>query len=313
MNLEKKKVICIVGPTASGKTALGIELAKKINGEIISADSMQIYKNLSIGTAKVTNEEACGIPHHMIDICNIDEKFSVADFKKMCYDKIDAIIENNNIPIIVGGTGLYVSSVVDNMNFDEHEIDYKYREELEKIAIENGKDYLYNMLKEVDLQSANVIHKNNTKRVIRALEIAKESSDLKSKHMENEKIRKETEDTKYDFYVFCINIDRDLLYKRINERVDKMINSGLVKEAKYVYDSNLDNSCTCMQAIGYKEFFPYFKNESSLDECIENLKRETRKYAKRQMTWFRNKLNCNYLDGTKSTLELVEEIISILT
>ena len=307
--MNKNKVICIVGPTASGKTGLGIELAKKINGEVISADSMQIYKNLNVGTAKVTEEEAQGIKHHIIDICDVNEKFSVADFKAMCYDKIEEIISQDKTPIIVGGTGLYVSSVVDNMNFEEIEIDLEYRKKLENLAKEKGSDYLYNMLLEIDPESSKDIHKNNVKRVIRALEIAKNSSKLKSKHMEEETIRKNTEDSKYDFSVFCIEWPRELLYDRINQRVDIMAKDGLVDEAKYVYDLKLDSECTCMQAIGYKEFFPYFEGEKTLDECIEKLKQETRKYAKRQMTWFNNKLSCIYLNGQDDKEKMVNKII----
>lgn len=307
--MKKSKVICIVGPTASGKTGLGIELAKKINGEVISADSMQIYKNLNVGTAKVTIEEAQGIKHHIIDICDVNEKFSVADFKAMCYDKIEEIISQGKTPIIVGGTGLYVSSVVDNMNFEEIEIDLEYRKELENLAKEKGSDYLYNMLLKIDPESSKDIHKNNVKRVIRALEIAKNSTKLKSKHMEEETIRKNTEVPKYDFSVFCIEWPRELLYDRINKRVDIMAKDGLVDEAKYVYDLKLDSECTCMQAIGYKEFFPYFKGEKTLDECVEKLKQETRKYAKRQMTWFNNKLSCIYLNGQENKELLVDKII----
>lgn len=204
--MEKNKVICIVGPTASGKTGLGIELAKRINGEIISADSMQVYKDLNIATAKVTKEEAQGIKHHIIDICNVNEKFSVADFKAMCYDKIEEIIYNEKTPIIVGGTGLYVSSIVDNMNFEEIKIDLEYRKELEKLAKEKGSDYLYNILLDIDPNSAKSIHRNNIKRVIRALEIARNSSKLKSIHMQEEDNRKKIEDKKYNFYIFCIDI-----------------------------------------------------------------------------------------------------------
>lgn len=303
----EKKVICIVGPTASGKTGLGIELAKKINGEVISADSMQIYKNLNIGTAKVTTEEAQGIPHHMIDICEIDEKFSVADFQKMCYDEIDKIIKRGKVPIIVGGTGLYVSSVVDNMNFEELPIDNEYRKKLEKIAIEKGNDYLYNMLVEVDEDSAKIIHPNNVKRVIRALEIAKNASKLKSTHMEQEKNK--NKNSEYNFYVFCIEMERECLYNRINKRIDIMIEDGLLEEAKKLFDMKLDSSYTCMQAIGYKEFFPYFKGETTLEECTNKLKQETRKYSKRQVTWFNNKLECQYIDGTLDRSKLIDTII----
>lgn len=308
----KHKIICIVGPTASGKTGLGIELAKKINAEIISADSMQIYKGLNIGTAKVTNEEAQGIKHHMIDICNIEDSFSVADFKNMCYDKISDILSRGKNVIIVGGTGLYVSSVVYNMNFDEQDIDFTYRKKLEEIA-KNSPDELYNMLEKVDIQSAKQIHPNNVKRVIRALEIAKNSKTLKSEHMENEKNRIATEENMYDFFVFYLDWDRENLYERINKRVDLMIDEGILEEAKKVYDAKLDKNNTCMQAIGYKEFFPYFESSSSLEECIQKLKQETRKYAKRQVTWFKNKLEPIYLNGQNSKEELTKEIINYIS
>lgn len=307
----KNKIICIVGPTASGKTGLGIELAKKIDAEIISADSMQIYKGLNVGTAKVTDEEAQGIKHHMIDICNIEDKFSVADFKNMCYDKINDILSRGKNVLIVGGTGLYVSSVVYNMNFDEQDIDFEYRNKLEKIA-KNSPDELYKMLVKADKQSARQIHPNNIKRVIRALEIAKNSKILKSEHMENEKNRIATEENIYDFIVFYLDWDREKLYERINKRVDLMLDDGILDEAKKVYDMKLDKNNTCMQAIGYKEFFPYFENNNSLEECVQRLKQETRKYAKRQVTWFKNKLEPIYLNGQSSKEELTKEIIDYI-
>lgn len=305
----KQKVICIVGPTASGKTGLAIELAKKINAEVISADSMQIYKGLDIGTAKVTEEEAQGIKHHLIDICNITDKFSVADFKALCYDKIDEILSRGKNVIICGGTGLYISAIVDNMNFTEEDVDIEYRKYLEKLAQEKTNEYVYNMLKEIDPKSAETIHPNNLKRVIRALEIARNSDKIKSIHMEEEKERIKKEDSKYEFIVYYIDHDRDYLYERINKRVDIMIEDGVVDEALKVYNMNLDKDNTCMQAIGYKEFFPYFKGEDTLENCILKLKQETRRYAKRQMTWFKNKLNIIYLDGKKGTNELTNEII----
>lgn len=307
----KDKVICIVGPTASGKTSLSVELAKKINAEIISADSMQIYKGLDIGTAKVTEIEKQGINHHIIDICNPSDKFSVADFKELCYHKIDEILSRGKKVIIVGGTGLYVSAVVENMDFKNEEIDTKYRSELESIAKEKSNDYLHEMLEKIDPKSAKLIHKNNVKRVIRALEIAKNSNELKSIHMKKEAIRKK-QDSKYDFYVFCLDAPRELLYERINLRVDEMVNNGIVKEARKLYDMKLDKSCTCMQAIGYKEFFPFFEDKSTLEECIEKLKLETRKYSKRQMTWFRNKLSPYFLDCTKEKDILICEILGVL-
>lgn len=303
-----EKVICIVGPTASGKTGLAIELAKRVNAEIISADSMQIYRGLDVGTAKVTKEEAQGIPHHMIDICDVEEKFSVADFKHMCYDKIEEILKKNKNVIIAGGTGLYINAVVYNMNFENEETDTEYRKELENIAKEKGNEYLYSILESIDPESAKKIHMNNVKRVIRAIEMSKNVK-LKSIHMKEEKERIEKEKSKYEFFVFCIEQDREYLYNRINLRVDLMVKDGIVEEAKKVYDMKLPKDNTCMQAIGYKEFFPYFEGNLTLDEAIENLKKETRHYAKRQMTWFNNKLKCIKLDGSKSKDELVNEIL----
>lgn len=309
----KKKVICIVGPTASGKTGLSVELAKNINGQIISADSMQLYKDLDIATAKVTEEEMKGVKHHLIDICPPDKNFSVADFKKMCYDKIDEIISVGSIPIIVGGTGLYINAVVDNMQFENQEINFDYRRELENIAKNDGKEELYEMLRKLDPSSAEAIHPNNVKRVIRALEIAKFSTKLKSEHMHFEEDRKKNSDTEYDFLVFYIDYDRKKLYDRINKRVDIMIKDGLVNEAKKVYDMNLPTNYTCMQAIGYKEIFPFFRGEKTLEECIENLKVATRKYAKRQETWFKNKLDIIYIDGESSLSKKLDLINSYLS
>ena len=292
----KDTVICIVGPTCSGKTGLGIKLAKKIDGEIISADSMQIYRGLDIITAKATKEEMRQIPHHLIDICNVNDNFSVADFKNMCYNKIDEIIKSKKIPILVGGTGLYVSSVVYDMEFDKEESSFEYREELYKLASQNSNEYVYDMLVKIDPETAKTIHPNNLKRVVRALEIAKFSGNLKSAHMENEQRRINECEVKYNFLVYFIDYNRQVLYDRINKRVDIMIENGGIDEAKMVYDLNLDKNNTCMQAIGYKEFFPYFQGIETKENCIEKLKQDTRKYAKRQVTWFKNKLNCIYLN-----------------
>jgi tRNA dimethylallyltransferase len=308
----KKKVIFIVGPTASGKTKLGVEVAKKINGEIISADSMQIYRELDIATAKVTKSEKEDIIHHLIDICDVKDSFSVADFKNMCYDKIEEIINKEKVPVIVGGTGLYVNSVVYNMNFESEDIDIKYREELLNLSKKHSNEYVYEMLKKIDPDTANTIHPNNLKRVIRALEIAKNTEKIKSKHIEEEKIRIQKKDDKYDFYIFYIDYPRELLYERINKRVDLMIKQGVEKEAKKVYEMNLPKDNTCMQAIGYKEFFPYFEGNSSLEEVKEKLKQETRKYAKRQITWFNNKLESYKLEGNKDVQILVNDIIKII-
>ncbi len=311
---SKNTVICIVGPTASGKTSLGVELAKKIDGEIISADSMQIYKGLDIATAKVTDKEAQGIKHHLIDICDVNEKFSVADFKNMCYDKIDEILKKGKSPIVVGGTGLYISAVVLDMKFTEEKIDNEYRDKLYKIAKEHSNRYVYNMLQEIDEKTAKEIHPNNLKRVIRALEIANKASKLKSEHIveEQERIKDLKNNSKYNFLVFYIDINREELYNRINNRVEAMVNNGLIDEARRVYNMHLPNDATCMQAIGYKEFFGYFEGKITLEEATEKLKLETRKYAKRQETWFRNKLDVIKLNGSKDKEKLLDDIVSYI-
>ena len=306
----KNKVICIVGATASGKTSLSIELAKKINAEIISADSMQIYRKLDIGTAKITNKEMDGVAHHMIDICDIKDKFSVADFKNICYHKIDEILKRNKNVIIVGGTGLYFNAIVYDIKFDTDKVNLEYREKLQNILKEKGSTYLYKKLKQIDLKSAQEIHPNNIKRIIRALEIANNSNKLKSEHMMCEKERLVNfSHPKYNFFVYYIDYPREQLCERINKRIDIMINNGLLDEAKMLYDMNLQKDNTCMQAIGYKEFFDYFKGKNSLEEAIENLKKSTRHYAKRQITWFKNKLECRRLNSYNNILEMVDEII----
>lgn len=273
---------------------------------------MQIYKGLDIATAKVTEEEKQGIKHHLIDICDVKEKFSVADFKKMCYDKLDDIIKRKKTAIIVGGTGLYVSAVVKDMNFTDEDIDEEYRNSLYALAELKSNEYVHEILKSLDEKSANEIHPNNLKRVIRAIEIAKKSGFLKSEHMEKEEKRINLQDGKYNFHVFYIDHEREKIYERINKRVDIMLESGLLKEAKKVYDMNLPKECTCMQSIGYKEFFPYFEEKISLEEAVEKLKLETRKYAKRQETWFKNKLDIIKIDGKLSIQEKVNYILEYL-
>ncbi len=298
-------VICIVGPTACGKTSLSIELAKKINGEIISADSMQIYKHLDIGTAKVTVDEMQGITHHMINIISPDQDFSVADFKRICYEKIDDIVMRGKVPIIVGGTGLYVSSVILDMNFEEQEIDEEYRNMLYKLAEDFSNIYVHDMLREVDKKSANEIHPNNLKRVIRALEMYKLNK-TKSEHMKEEIERINSKQTKYNFKLFCLKLDKEILHERINLRVDKMIQEGLEVEAKMVYKLP---KCTAKQAVGYKEFFEYFENKIDLNKVIQDIKLKTRQYAKRQMTWFKKMPNLIYLDATITKDKIIEEIM----
>lgn len=302
-NNEKPIVIVVVGPTASGKTSLGIKIAKEVNGEIISADSMQIYKGLDVGTAKATEEEKKEAKHHLLDICNIEDKFSVADYKKKCYEKIDEILNQGKTPVIVGGTGLYVNAVLNNMNFDNEEtleeVEKKklYRESLEKLLAEKGKEYLYNMLKDLDPEAAQNIHMNNTKRVIRAIELANEGIYKGNVEKRNDLWNKN--DSKYDFVTVYINMPREILYDRINRRVDAMEDSGIIEEAKMLKSMNLDKNSTALQAIGYKEFFEYLDGKETLQEALEKLKQNTRRYAKRQITWF-NKLNCDLVLNEKT-------------
>lgn len=305
---KKPKVICIGGPTASGKTDLAIKLAKKINGEIISADSMQIYRGLNIGTAKVTKEEMENIPHHLIDIVDMDEEFSVADYKKMCYEKIEEILKRGKVPIIVGGTGLYISSVIFNMEFREEKKDDKYREELYRLAKENSNEYVHNMLKQVDASSAMDIHPNNLKRVIRALEMYRQNI-KKSEYIENEKKRISLNNVPYDFTLFCLVMPRDVLSDRINKRVDIMVQNGLEKEARLVYKLKKG---TARQATGYKEMFDYFEHKKTLSDAIGEIKLRTRQYAKRQMTWFKKMPNVHYIDMLESKEENLNKIMEIV-
>ena len=287
----KPKVVVIVGPTASGKTAVSIELAKKINGEIISADSMQIYKEMNIGSAKPTEEEMQGIIHHMIDIVEPTETFNVAKYKEMAEECIEKILEKDKVPIIVGGTGLYVSTLTNGIEFSEIESDLEYREELSNIAMkENGVDILFDKLKEIDPEAANVIDKNNVRRVIRALEIYKITGKTKTQ-VDKESIK----EVKYDYRIFGLNWEREKLYERINLRVDIMLDMGLVDEVKRIKENGI--SSTAIQGLGYKEIIEYLDGKVTLNEAIEKLKQETRKYAKRQMTWFKRDENIIWLDA----------------
>ena len=275
----KQKVIVIAGPTASGKTALSIELAKKINGEIISADSMQIYKEMNIGTAKPDEKEMSGIKHYLLDFVSPSERFSVSDYKIGAEKAIYEIISKGKIPIIVGGTGLYIDSLVYGIQFNKEEIDLKYREELEEIAKKDGLDKLYNLAVSVDPKAMEIISRNDKKRILRVLEIYKKTGKTKTQ-LEIESRKKES---KYDYKVFILDMDREKLYKRINLRVDKMIEAGLIDEVKNVY-KKYDCFPTAMQGIGYKEVVSYLENKITKKEMIDMIKQETREYAKRQVT-----------------------------
>lgn len=280
--MNKPKVIVICGPTASGKTALSIELAKKVNGEIISSDSMQIYKDMDIGTAKPTEKEMQGIKHYLIDFVEPNQRYSVAEFKKDAENAIKEVLEKDKTPIVVGGTGLYVDSLIYGIEYPDIELDEKYREELEKRADKEGLELLYNEAKKIDPQAIEKISKNDKKRILRILEIYKATG--KNKTEQEKESRKNG--IKYDYKVFAINMDREILYDRINKRVDIMIENGLIEEVEKLLKKYIEFP-TAMQGLGYKEVVEYLQGKITKEEMIENIKRETRRYAKRQITWFK--------------------------
>ena len=289
--MQKQKVIIICGPTASGKTALSIELAKKINGEIVSCDSMQIYKDMTIGTAKPTIEEMQGIKHYLIDCVSPEERYSVANFKKDAKKAIKEIIEKGKTPIVVGGTGLYVDSLIYEIQYNNIQLDENYRKELEEIAKNEGLEVLYNKAKEIDPDAISKISQNDKKRIIRILEIYKATG--KNKTQQELDSRKDPE---YDYKVFAINWDRQELYERINKRVDIMIEQGLIDEVKQI-KNKYNQFPTAMQGLGYKEVVDYLNGKYNKEELIEKIKMETRRYAKRQLTWFRKNKKTIWLDG----------------
>lgn len=291
--MDKQKVIVICGPTASGKTKLSIEIAKKINGEIVSADSMQIYKEMDIGTAKPTIEEMQGIKHYLLDFVSPDKRYSVADYKKDAINAIDEIIEKNKVPIVVGGTGLYINSLIYGIEYPEIEIDIKYRNELERTADEpDGLRKLYEMAKKIDEEAIKNISPNDKKRICRILEIYHSTGKTKTQ----QEIESRKNDPKYDYIVYGLNMDRDKLYDRINKRVDIMIQDGLIEEVKNVA-SKYKEFPTAMQGLGYKEVLEYLNGDTTKEEMIEKIKMETRRYAKRQLTWFRRYETIKWIDA----------------
>lgn len=286
---------------------MSIELAKKINGEIISADSMQIYKYMTIGTAKPTKEEMQGINHYLLDFLEPNKRFSVAKYKQMAEEYIEKILSFNKVPIIVGGTGLYVNSLVDGIKFQEAEIDEKYREELKNRAEKEGLEVLYRELEQIDKKAASKISVNDFKRITRALEVYKTTG--KTITYQNEMSKKDG--VKYDYKMFGINMDRQLLYERINKRVDIMISQGLIQEVESIL-SMYDEFPTAMQALGYKEVKLYFDGILTKDEMIEKIKMESRRYAKRQLTWFRRDDRITWLDGLNdinNNIQIIKELL----
>ena len=289
----KPKVIVIVGPTASGKTALSIELAKRINGEIVSCDSMQIYKDMDIGSAKPTLEEMQGIKHYMIDVVKPDERFSVAEYKKQAEKAIEEILSKGKTPIVIGGTGLYADSLIYAIEYPEIEFDQNYRNELEEKAnTQEGLIKLYNEAKKIDEEAISKISENDKKRIIRILEIFYSTGKTKTQ-LEIESRRNEV---KYDYRVFAIDMNREILYDRINKRVDIMIENGLIQEVENLLNK-YDNFPTAMQGLGYKEVVEYLDGKLTKEEMIEKIKQESRRYAKRQLTWFRKNKQTIWING----------------
>lgn len=299
-------VIVIVGPTASGKTRLSIELAKKINGEIISADSMQIYKHMNIGTAKPDMDEMAGIRHYLIDEIYPDEEFSVARFRELALKYIKKAIENGRHPVITGGTGLYINSLIYNINFSETDIDWELREQLKNVSEEMGNRYLYNKLLEIDPEAAKKIHENDIKRIIRAIEVFKHTNKPISQHQ----LLSRLEPPPYEYLIFGLRMERARLYERIEKRVDIMFERGLVNEVKKLQEMGYERNITAMQGLGYKEIFAYLRGEATFEEAKYIIKRDTRHYAKRQLTWFKRLEKIHWLDLDENTnlVELAKNI-----
>ncbi|MEC1006998.1 tRNA (adenosine(37)-N6)-dimethylallyltransferase MiaA [Bacillus subtilis] len=292
MNNTKQPVVILVGPTAVGKTNLSIQLAKSLNAEIISGDSMQIYKGMDIGTAKITEQEMEGVPHHLIDILDPQDSFSTADYQSLVRNKISEIANRGKLPMIVGGTGLYIQSVLYDYTFTEEANDPVFRESMQVAAEREGADFLHAKLAAADPEAAAAIHPNNTRRVIRALEILHTSGKTMSQHLKEQK-----RELLYNAVLIGLTMDRDTLYERINQRVDMMMQSGLLPEVKRLYDKNV-RDCQSIQAIGYKELYAYFDGFVTLSDAVEQLKQNSRRYAKRQLTWFRNKMQVTWFDMT---------------
>ena len=308
---SKRPLIIITGPTAVGKTALSVELAREIGGEIISADSMQVYRYMDIGSAKVTREEMDGIPHHLIDVLEPTEEFNVVTFQKMAKEALEGIYKRGHIPVIAGGTGFYIQALLYDIDFTETEEDTSYRKVLEEKAAKEGPEVLHEMLRAVDPESAEAIHANNVKRVIRALEFHAQTGEKISEHNEKERGK----ESPYQFFYYVLNTDRPVLYERIDRRVDIMLAQGLVEEVKKLKEMGCTRELISMQGLGYKEILAYLNGETSLEEAVYILKRDTRHFAKRQLTWFKRERDVRWLnlpefdnDRTKVLAHIVTEV-----
>lgn len=295
----KEPLIVLTGPTAVGKTALSVALAKAVNGEIISADSIQVYKYMDIGSAKIKPEEMQGIKHYLIDEIEPDKEFNVMLFQKYANEYIRQIRKKGKLPIIVGGTGFYIQAVLYGINFTEHETDTSYRDELMQLSNENGPEFLYARLKAVDPEYADTVHANNKKRVIRALEYYKQTGQKFSAHNEEQR----ENDSPYNFAYFVLTDERERLYKRIEQRIDMMLEEGLVDEVRGLLDKGYTKDLVSMQGLGYKEIAAYLEGEMSLYEAVCVLKRDTRHFAKRQLTWFRREKEVTFIDKAASNYD----------
>ena len=289
---ETKPLVILTGPTAVGKTALSIKLASEIGGEIISADSMQVYRQMDIGSAKIKPEEMGGIPHHMIDILEPEEEFNVCLFEKLALEAMEQIYERGHIPVVVGGTGFYIQALLYQIDFTEEETDTAFRDKLWQLGEEKGNHYLHELLRKVDPKSAEEIHENNRKRVIRALEFYENCGKPISTH--NKEQRQKT--SAYNSCYFVLTDDRKKLYERIESRVDQMLSKGLVDEVRTLKERGCNASMVSMQGLGYKEILEYLDGRCSLLEAVEKIKKETRHFAKRQLTWFRREKDVIWLD-----------------
>lgn len=301
-------MIVLTGPTAVGKTAASIRLAKAIGGEIISADSMQVYKHMDIGSAKVTKEEMDGVPHYLIDILQPWEEFNVTVFQKRAKEALEEIYSHGKIPIIAGGTGFYIQALLYDIDFTEHEADTGIRRELERLAAEKGAEHLHGMLREIDPKSAEEIHANNVKRVIRAIEFYRQTGELISVHNEKEREK----ESPYQFLYYVIHTDRAQLYERIERRIDLMLERGLVEEVQKLAAIGCTRDMVSMQGLGYKEILDYLAGRCTFEEAVYRLKRDTRHFAKRQITWFKREKDVRWLylpDFHQDTGRIVERIL----
>lgn len=307
----KKPLIVLTGPTAVGKTSLSISLAKAVNGEIISADSMQVYKGIDIGSAKIRKEEMQGVTHYLVDILEPEEEFHIVKFQELAKAAMEEIYAKGKIPILVGGTGFYIQAVTRDIDFTQAEQETSYREELEQLAKEKGTEYLHEKLREVDPKSAENIHANNVKRVIRALEFYHQNGTPISEHNEEQK----QQTSPYNLAYFVLTAPREILYERIDRRVDQMMEEGLLEEVKSLRERGCHRGMVSMQGLGYKEILAYLEGEYPLEEAVRILKRDTRHFAKRQLTWFRREQDVIWVDKEQfhwNEAEILEYMMSVL-